>query len=155
MERIFAGEIIEKKELATFNDDGDHVLNVVVGVTKTLFGDVTTILKRTVVLFRKDAEAADATLREGGFAVFTEPRRNPRVYQNKAGEDVCVVDILANGFTKLTKSQWDENQDYIQTMQLDGLDFTDEDWEVCRARATSQAKADDSGDADEALAELL
>ncbi len=133
---VFAGKIEEKQELSTYNDK-DSVINLIVSTKKVIAGTITTTIKRTIVLFKGDAVKADRSLKVGDMALFTEVERSPRIYKNKKQEEIQVLDLRANGFTKLTAKEFKDNKDALADLMITELDFTDEDG----AKLAKQAEA--------------
>lgn len=140
MSKIFAGRIEEKQELSTYNDK-DSVINLIVACTKVIAGTITTEIKRTVVLFKNDAVKADKELKVDDLVLFSEVERSPRTYKNKKQQDVTVLDLRANGFTKMSAKQYKDNKDSLDAMMIQDLDFTEADQKALDKLAEEQANA--------------
>ncbi len=131
MAKIYAGQIVEMSEPRVFGDNNESVINVIVGFSKKLFGDITVQVKQTVVLFKKHAEKAQTDLKEGDFALFHEVTRSPRVWERN-GKTFEVVDLTLDrigSFQKMTKKSYEDNLDAITDNMVseDELQFTDAD----------------------------
>ena len=128
MSKFYAGTIVEKRE-GTFGDDATAVLNLIVASTKKAFGGIEIAVKKTVVLFRKEAEIAGAKLKEGDRVYFDDVVRNPRIYTTKRGSIVETVDMIAENFTKLTKAELEAGlaEGSANMMSGSDFDFTDDD----------------------------
>ena len=135
---IYAGEIIEKRT-GSYGDDGNAVCNLVIGTTKKVFGGIETMVKKTVVLFKKSAELADAKLSEGDRVYFDSVIRNPRIYKTKRGADVETVDMIADSFTKITKAQLEKGLKAEASLMMSEVDFkfTDADREMLANLSTT------------------
>ena len=157
MSHIFAGQIEEVNQSEAINDKGDVVTNVIVGFEKAIAGtSIMEKIKRTLVLFRKEGLQAARELSEGDYAVFSEAQRRPRVYQDKKGMDVHVVDIRATGFTKVSKKQYQDNLAALMDNMLPEKDlhFTDEDAQMLQ-KAAEKAEARDTEENAKAPEEVM
>jgi len=140
MKDIYAGTISGKRDLARYNDDGDSVINLVVETSKNIVGNINVALKRTVVLFKGEAERAESTLNVGDSVVFSDAVRSPRIFKTTRGKTVEVVDILAGGFTVVPPREFKSNLKDLTEMSLGDqeLSFTDADRLECEANATDR-----------------
>ncbi len=129
---IFAGTVMEKREVVAYNDSGDSVINLVVGVVKEVFGGIKTTARQTVVLFKGEAERADREIRVGDAVFFGDAVRSARVYETKNGQKREVVDIIANDFTKISKTQFEKSMPEIAKKMIseEELIFSEEDREA-------------------------
>jgi len=143
---IYAGTVDAKRDKATYDDDGNSVINIIVKTHKTLIGNIKVAVKRTVVLFRGEADLADKALEPGVHVVFGEVTRNPRIYKTKKGLTREVVDMVAESFEVVKPKDFKDNLDELMKMNLaEGeFTFTDED----RATALKAEAAIDSDDSD-------
>jgi len=145
MNNLYAGTISEKRDLARYNDDGDSVINLVVETSKTIVGNIKVAVKRTVVLFRGEAEKADNGLSVGDNVVFSDAVRSPRIFKTTRGKTVEAVDIIAGGFTVVPPREFKSNMEALAKLSLteEELTFTDVDRAALEAQATESA-ADDT-----------
>lgn len=151
MSKIFVGRIEEVGELNSYNDKGDAVANIVVGTTREIVGGIMETVKRTVVLFRGEATKAVDNLKPNDHVVFSEVQRSPRIYTNAKGLPVELVDLRAEGFTKITKKQFEENMTALQEKAIPDSEFsfTADDRETLQKAAALVAKQRaDAADAD-------
>ena len=145
MSNIYAGIVSEKRDLATYNDKGDTVINLVIETTKTLVGSIKIATKKTVVLFRGEAEKANRELEVGTPVVFSEVSRSPRVYQTSKGSTVETVDMIAESFSVIKAKELKENAEALAEMSIDeeSFTFTDSDREACEGRAQTSTQNED------------
>lgn len=137
MSKFYAGEIMGMNQ-SSYNDNGDAVVNLIVGNTQTIFGGIKKIVKRTVVLFKAEADRAAAELKTGDKVYLDPVDRNPRMYKANNGKVIETVDIVANGFSKVSAQVWKKSEAdlYDGMMADDEFVFTDEDRAFCEAQET-------------------
>lgn len=137
MEKFYAGEIIGMNQ-ASYNDQGDSVVNLIVNNTQVIFGGIKKMVKRTVVLFKAEADRAAAELKVGDKVYLDPVDRNPRMYKANNGKVIETVDIVANGFSKVSASAWKASEkDLLKGMMPESeFVFTDEDRDFCLSQET-------------------
>jgi hypothetical protein len=137
----FAGIIMEKSELNELTSTGKAVINLVVAKTEEIIAGIKEQIEARVVLFGPLAARADAELEEGKVVMFNV-QKNPRIYVTEKGTRVETVDLVARGYTVLTKTQYEKAKDQIEAMSFSANDliFTDED----REAATKQLAESDA-----------
>ena len=94
--KIYAGQVMELREGEFENletNDTETILNIVIGNTKKLVGDIEVMVKQTAVLFRDIADQAKANFEVGDYILLYDVIRNPRVYVTGKGTKVETVDI--------------------------------------------------------------
>ena len=142
----YAGTVDEKRAKASYNDEGDSVLNIVVKTMKTLVGNIQVPVKRTITLFRGQADTADDLLEPGVHVVFSEVVRNPRVFETGRGKKVETVDLIAEGFTVIKPKDFKEHLEVLMEANVPDSEFTFTDEDRTAAAAvtdTIDAKDDD------------
>lgn len=158
MAKIYAGEILEMTE-GEYEDvetkDKQSILNVIIGVSKTLVGDIKVVTKQTAVLFREIADKAKADFAVGDFILLNGVSRNPRVYVTKIkGTRVETVDInldKTGTVNQLARADYEANIDALSKLMLTEkeLEFASADRvALAKAEETSGAGADE-GEVDE------
>ena len=137
MGNILAGRVIEKSDLAEYDDFGNKVVNFTVETAKQIGGATVSEVQK-VVMFKRLAEEASEKIKEGSYAVFSRCRAEPRTYTNeRTGRTRHVVDVTANGYGVLTKKQFQEGADEFakHAIDVDGV----------AAGSVSEAKEDGPG----------
>ena len=147
---IYAGTVDSKREKMPYDDDGNSVINIVVKTQKTLIGNIKVAVKRTVVLFRGEADSADDLLEPGVHVVFNEVIRNPRVYKTKKGLVREVVDMVAETFKVIEPEDFETNLDELMKMNMSEkeLTFSKADRELALKVEAEADAADDVDDSD-------
>lgn len=142
----YAGTISEKRDLVSYDDDGNKVINLVVKTSKKLVGSIMIPVKRTIVLFRGEALDAEKELSVGSHVVFTEVMRNPRVYKTAKGNAIEVVDMVAESYSIIKPKDFKDNLVALMAENLpeDKLIFTDADRVACEKAAASADESDDA-----------
>jgi hypothetical protein len=125
----FVGVIADKSTVNSTKTTGKAVLNLTVEKSRELVAGIMETVKARVVLFGADAEKAEAKLDVGKVVLFSDIRRNPRIYTTEAGTQVESVDLVARGFDILKKADYEANKDALEKLCIDlnTLEFTDED----------------------------
>jgi len=143
MSKIYAGQILEMRT-GVYGDDQNSVCNLIIGTTKKAFGGIDVMVKKTVVLFRKAAELAEAKLKEGDRVYFDNVVRNPRIYQTVKGTKVETVDMIAEVFAKITKAELEVGltEDGANMMSASDFEFTDADRAELKAANVDEPKDD-------------
>ena len=132
MKDLYAGTLVEKRDIASYNDDGDTVLNLVVKTSKT------------IVLFRGEADRADAELKVGDNIVLSEVARSPRIYRTTKGSTVETVDMIAESFVIVPPREFKTSLSELTKMSLteEDLVFTDADRLACESATAKDAPED-------------
>lgn len=140
---LFAGPVVGKREMNTYNDQGGAILNLIVRrVTELIKGSgITKTIDQTVVLFGDLAIKADKELKIGDHAIFNQVERSPRIFPTKRGE-ARVVDLQARGYDPVDPKAFEQNRDAIAKMEVPdtALEFTAEDETFVRELMAKEAE---------------
>jgi hypothetical protein len=127
----FAGVVAEISDLNKTDTSGKPVINLWIERTEEIIEGIKEEIRARIVLFGSLAQKAAEEIEEGKVVMFTNCRRNPRAYVTDRGTEVETVDLVAQGYTVLTKTQYERAKDQIaaRSISIDQLYFTDEDRE--------------------------
>lgn len=145
---IFAGEVIEKRDLAVYNNAGDSVINITVGYSKEVFGGILKMVKANIVFFKGLADKVDDEIEIGDHVFIGEATRSPRIYQTKSGSKVETVDLIAQDYTKISEKQFKKSWPELEKAIIpeSELTFQAADRETARVSAVQTAQtAEETG----------
>lgn len=150
MKDLFVGTFDSSREISSYDDDGNEVINLIITNAKKLVGDIVVMVKRTVVLYRAEAVKADKTLKVGDCVVFTSAERKARTYKDNTGKTRELVEVVAQGFQVVDKKEFEKNYPALVKMSLPDSDFdyTEADREAEIVYRAGVDKANSPGDDD-------
>lgn len=128
----FVGYIKEKSEINVTKTKEKAVINFTISKTREIVEGILETVKARVVLFGAEAEEAAVVIKEGDVVLFSEVRRNPRMFTTEAGTLVESVDLVARSFQVIPKSRYEAAKVALEKecISLSELEFTDADREA-------------------------